>query len=55
MSSPLFALSLQAGNKVALALSAAEDAAAQAEIASGRLQKAMQEYQSLSSYEEYEE
>ena len=40
---------MQAGNKVALALSAAEQAAAQAEIASGRLQKAMREYQTLSS------
>ena len=38
-----------AENKVALALSAAEAAAAQAEIASGRLQRAMREYQSVSS------
>jgi len=35
----------KAENKVALALSAAEDAAAQAEIATGRLEKAMREYQ----------
>ncbi|UPR02726.1 hypothetical protein HOP50_10g60530 [Chloropicon primus] len=41
-----------AENKVAMALSAAEDAAAQAEIASGRLEKAMLEYESLSSYSE---
>ena len=40
-------------NQVSLALSAAEEAAALAEVASGRLEKAMQEYtNSLSSYDE---
>lgn len=38
---------------MASALSAAESAAAQAEVASGRLQEAMEEYDSLSSFDEY--
>ena len=39
-------------NRVAMALSAAEEAAAQAEFASGALQEAVQEYESLSSIDE---
>jgi len=44
---------LLAQDRVASALSAAESAAAQAEVASGRLQEAMEEYDSLSSFDEY--